>query len=478
VTESRTITLPTGIAAPPPDLSRPHFIGIGGVGTSGLARVLVTRGARVTGSDASAARLEKLAAAGCTVRPGHDAPPPADASCVVVSTAIGDDNPEVIAARAAGIRVVHRAQVLAALMDGHTGVAIAGTHGKSSTTAMLATIFTRLGANPSYAIGATLAETGANARHGDGPLFIAEADESDLSFLWLRQALAVILNVEHDHPENYAGLDAHLDAYARFADGIVPGGTLVISADGTGAAELTGRLRASRRDLKIVTYGAAPGADWHITEITASGMSSQVTVTTPGGQQVTASLPVPGRHMAHNAVAALAAAVQAGATADAAALALSSYRGIRGRLTQHGDTPGGVLVLDSFAHHPTAISADLEAARTLAEDSGQVIAVFQPCGYTRTIAQAPEMAVALKAADMAVLLEIHASVGEPVPGVSARLIADAGTGQLASPSDAVKRVTAAASPGDVVLVMGTGGDLDLLAERICAALAASQSALR
>jgi UDP-N-acetylmuramate--alanine ligase len=241
------VTLPTGVAAPPPDLSSPHFIGIGGVGTSGLARVCAARGARVTGSDASAARLERLAAAGCTVRAGHDAPPPADSSCVVVSTAIGDDNPEVAAARAAGIRIVHRAQVLAALMDGHAGVAIAGTHGKSSTTAMIATIFTRLGNDPSYAIGATLVETGLNACHGDGALFIAEADESDLSFLWLRQGLAAILNVEHDHPENYTGLAAHLAAYARFAGGITPGGTLVINADDVGAAELTRRLRGSGR---------------------------------------------------------------------------------------------------------------------------------------------------------------------------------------------------------------------------------------
>ena len=305
------------------------------------------------------------------------------------------------------------------------------------------------------------------------------ADESDLSFLWLHPALAVVLNVEHDHPENYAGLDAHLDAYARFADGIVPCGTLVISADDTGAAELTGRLRTSRPDLTIITYGAVPGADWHITEITASGMSSRAAVTTPAGQQVTVNLPVPGRHMAHNAVAALAVAVHAGADAAAAALALSSYRGIRGRLTEHGGTPGGVLVLDSFAHHPTAISADLEAARTLAGDTGQVIAVFQPCGYTRTIAQAPGMAAALKAADMTVLLDIHASVGEPVPGVSARLIADAGTGELASrPYDAVHYVAEAACPGDVVLVMGTGDDLDLLAERICAALGALHLAYR
>ena len=396
----------------------------------------------------------------------------------MVSTAIGDDNPEVAAARAAGIPVVHRAQVLAALMDGRTRVAVAGTHGKSSTTAMLATIFTRTGGDPSFAIGATLAETGVNARHGAGALFIAEADESDLSFLWLRPALAVILNVEHDHPQNYTGLDAHLDAYARFADGIVPGGTLVINADDAGADELTGRLRATSPDLRIVTYGAVPGADWHITGITATGMSSQAAVTTPGGQQVTVNLPVLGRHMAHNAVAALVTAAQAGVTADTAALALRSYGGIRGRLTVRGDAASGVLVLDSFAHHPTAISADLEAARTIAGDAGQVIAVFQPCGYTRTIAQAPAMAAALKAADMTVLLDIHASVGEAVPGVSARLIAGAGTGQLASPSGAVKHVTAAAGPGDVVLVMGTGGDLDLLAERICAALAASQLALR
>ena len=275
--------------------------------------------------------------------------------------------------------------------------------------------------------------------------------------------MAVITGIEHDHPENYTGLDAHLDAYARFADGIASCGSLVISADDPGAAELTRRLRDSRPDLRVVTYGEAPGADWHITCITVAGMSSQVTVITPDGHPVTVNLPVPGKVMAVNAIAALAAAAQAGVPAGAAAIALGSYRGIRGRLTVRGEAASGVLVLDSYAHHPAAIAADLEAARTLACD-GQVITVFQPCGYTRTAAMAPAMAIALKGADMAVVLDIHASVGPPVPGVTSSLITDAGTGQLASPSEAVKQVTAAADPSDVVLVMGTGTDLDLLAE--------------
>lgn len=473
MTESRTVTLPTGDPATVPNLARPHFVGIGGMSMRGLAQICAARGARVTGSDIDPARLAELADAGCAVRPGHDAPPPADATCVVYSTAVADDNPELAAARAAGIPVVHRAQALAALAAGRTGVFVAGTHGKSGTTAMLATILTRLGFEPSYAIGGALAETGDSARHGDGAVFVAEADESDRSFLFLRPDVAVVTNVGDDHPENYTGLTSHIDAYEKFAAGVR--GTLVVNIDDPGAAKLVGRLCATCPDSGgIVTYGEAPGADWRITSLTAAGMTSRADVTTPSGEHLTVELPVPGRHQAHNAVAALAAATVIGADASRAARALGSYPGVAGRLTLRGEA-SGVRVLDSYAHHPAEIRADLQAARSIAGDENQVIAVYQPRGYDRVQAQASEMALELKSADLAVLLDIYASVGEPIPGVSARLIADAGGGELTSPGDAVRLVTETVTPGDVVLIMGSG-PLAALAEQVCAAVGAELAA--
>jgi UDP-N-acetylmuramate--alanine ligase len=463
---SRTVTLLTGVSAAPSDLSRPHFVGIGGMSMSGLALICAARGARVTGSDADPARLAGLAAAGIQVRTGHDVPPSADATCVVWSTAIADDNPELVAARAAGIAVVHRAQALAALMDGRTSVAVSGTHGKSSTTGMLAAILTGVGGDPSYAIGATLAETGVSARHGHGPVIVAEADESDRSFHWLRPDVAVVVNVTDDHPENYSGLADHVSAYATFAGGITPGGTLVINVDDPGAAEAVALVRGRRPDLRIITVGTAPGADWHITAIECAGMSSTTTASTPDGGQVTVGLPVPGRHMAHNAVAALATAVELGAPVDGAVQALAGFGGVRGRLTLRGDR-AGVRVLDSFAHHPVEIAADIEAARVIAGDAGRVLVVYQPRGHARTLSYADAMAAELAAADIVVLLDICGGAGTEIPGVSSQLIADAGVGQVATPIDAASMIAEAGRPGDVVLIMGSG----LTAEQVvCNAL--------
>jgi UDP-N-acetylmuramate--alanine ligase len=472
MTSSRTVTLLTGVSYPQPDLSRPHFVGIGGMSMSGLALICAARGARVTGSDADPARLAELAAAGVLVRAGHDVPPPAGASCVVWSTAIADDNPELAAARAAGIPVVHRAQALQALADGRTFLAVSGTHGKSSVTGMLATILTWLGSDPSYAIGAVLAGAGISARHGGGPVFVAEADESDRSFHWLRPDLAVVTNVTDDHPENYSGLADHVSAYVRFAGGITSGGTLVINVDDPGAAEVAARLPGIRADLRVVTVGTAPGAGWRIAAVEAVGMSSTTTVSTPDGQQVTVTLPVPGRHMALNAVTALAAAVEAGAPVAGAVRALGGYQGVRGRLTLRGDQ-AGVRVLASFAHHPVEIAADIEAARVIAGDVGKVLVVYQPCGYTRTLSYAGAMAAELAAADFTVLLDICGVTGTEIPGVTSQLIADAGAGPVTSPGDAAARVTGATRPGDVVLVMGSGPS----AEQVCAALAAPSAVL-
>jgi UDP-N-acetylmuramate--alanine ligase len=229
----------------------------------------------------------------------------------------------------------------------------------------------------------------------------------------------------------------------------------VINIDDPGAAQVAARVRDSRPDLRIITIGTTAGAGWRITAVTCSGMSSTTTVSMPEGRQVKVSLPVPGRHMAGNAVAALAAAVEAGAPAAGAVQALGSFGGVRGRLTLRGDR-AGVRVLDSFAHHPVEIAADIEAARVIAGDAGRVLAVYQPRGYARTLSYAGVMAAELGAADLVLLLDIHASAGTPIPGVSSQLIADAGAGQVAGPGDAAALIAGAARPGDVVLIMGSG----------------------
>ena len=472
---SRTIALSTDVPADPPDLSRPHFVGIGGMAMSGLALICAAQGARVTGSDSDpdAARLAELTTAGCQVSAGHDDPPPADATCVVWSTAISDGNPELAAARAAGIQVIHRAQAMQALAEDRTFLAVSGTHGKSTVTGMITTILDELGEDPTYAIGAALAGDGSSARLGCGPVLVAEADESDRSFLWLHPQIAVITNVTDDHPENYYGIKDHILTHCRFVDGIARDGTLVVNVEDPGAGTVADLVRSTRPDLRVVTVGTAPGDDWRITATRTSGMSTVTVVTAPDGRQLTVSVSVPGRHMAHNAVAAVAAAVAAGTPTRKAVQAISGFAGVRGRLTQRGHQ-NGVRVIDSFAHHPLEIRADITAARDIARTGGQVIVVYQPRGYNRTRQYAVPMAAELAAADLVLLLDICAPAWEPMPGsgVSSQLIADDGTGEVVSPQDAVSRVASAARPGDIVLVMGSGP----VAGQVCAALADPQPA--
>lgn len=297
----------------PTAMDRPHFIGIGGAGMSGIAKILAQRGAQVAGSDMKdSATAGALRALGATVHIGHAAEHLAeDASCVVVSSAIRQDNPELVRAKELGIPVVHRSDALAALMQGLRPLAVAGTHGKTTTTSMLAVALTELGLNPSYAIGGDLDAPGSNAHHGEGEIFVAEADESDRSFHKYAPEVAVVLNVELDHHANYASMDEIHESFETFAGKIVPGGTLVISADHDGARELTARL-AGR--VRTVTYGEAEDADVRILSVVPQGLKSEVTVVLDG-TELTFTVSVPGRHYAHNAVAALAAGAALGVPA-------------------------------------------------------------------------------------------------------------------------------------------------------------------
>ncbi|MFF2848353.1 UDP-N-acetylmuramate--L-alanine ligase [Streptomyces sp. NPDC058001] len=447
----------------PPAMDRPHFIGIGGAGMSGIAKILAQRGADVAGSDAKdSATVDALRARGVTVHIGHAAEHLADdASCVVVSSAIRADNPELTRAAELGIPVVHRSDALASLMDGLRPIAVAGTHGKTTTTSMLAVSLSTLGLHPSYAIGGDLDEPGSNADHGDGEIFVAEADESDRSFHKYAPEVAIVLNVELDHHANYASMDEIYASFETFAARIVPGGTLVVSADHEGARELTRRVRHLAR---VVTYGDAPDADVRVLSVVAQGLKSEVTVLLDG-EELTFTVSVPGRHYAHNAVAALAAGAALGIPAADLAPALASYTGVKRRLQLKGEE-GGVQVIDSYAHHPTEMTADLEAMRAAAGDA-RILVLFQPHLFSRTQELGKEMGQALTLADASVVLDIYPAREDPIAGVTSALIIDAARAAGADVQAVHDKATAPevlagmAKPGDLVLTMGAGDVTDL-----------------
>ena len=300
---------------PVDQLGRVHFIGIGGAGMSGIARVMLARGVPVSGSDAGSAHvLAELAALGADVHTGHDAAHLGQADTVVVSSAIRPTNPELAAARERNLRVLPRAAALASIMIGRRATAIAGTHGKTTTTSMLTTILRECGAEPGYVIGGVLAETGRGADDGAGPDLVVEADESDGSFLMLSPYVAVITNVEADHLDNYSGLDEIRAAFEAFARRITPGGALVTCADDAGARALA--AAAQGRDLRVRSYGEAADADYRVSAITPRGMGSTFTVTAGGGPSgpwtAPVTIAVPGRHNVLNAAAARSAATSVG----------------------------------------------------------------------------------------------------------------------------------------------------------------------
>jgi UDP-N-acetylmuramate--alanine ligase len=460
------------------ELGRVHFAGIGGAGMSGIARVMLARGVQVSGSDqAESATLKELESRGARVHVGHDSANLGDADTLVVSSAIREDNVEFAEARRRGLRVVHRAAALAALGGGRRVIAITGTHGKTTTTSMIATVFLGAGAAPAYVIGGTLASTGVNAADGAGADFVVEADESDGSFLMLAPDAAVITNVDADHLDNYGTVEAYRASFAAFADRIVVGGLLVTCADDPGATEVAAYAR--RRGLRVVTYGESAGADYQVSLISVVGMSTAFSVATPGGASLVVRVGVPGRHYALNGTAALAAAIELGILPEVALAALAGYRGAARRLEPKGEA-GGIRVLDTYAHHPVELAADLAAAREIAAGNagasgGRVIAVFQPHLYSRTRIFAAEFGAALGLADMAVVLDVYAAREDPEPGVTGLLVADAvpgGARYVPLAADVPRAVAAIAQPGDLVLTMGAG-DVTRLGPLILAEIAAS-----
>jgi len=462
---------------PVEELGRVHFVGIGGAGMSGIARIMLARGVTVSGSDsADSAALAGLAALGARVGVGHAASQLGDlgpADTLVVSSAIRASNPELVEAHRRGLRVLHRAAALASLMFGRQVIAVTGTHGKTSTTSMITTALIEAGADPAYAIGGVLAATGVGAADGDGRYFVAEADESDGSFLMYAPDVAVITNVEADHLDNYGTEAAYRASFAAFAGRVKPGGLLVTCADDAGTRELAAYARAL--GLRVVSYGETAGADYLISTVTTNGMETSFHVRAGwsgaepsagqshprpfGTMEFDLRLQVPGRHNALNATAAFAAAVELGIDPGRVAAGLAGFRGAARRLEPKGEA-GGVRVLDTYAHHPTELAADLRAARDIAIGGGRVIAVFQPHLFSRTRIFAAEFGAALGLADEAVVLDVYAAREDPEPGVTGALVADAVPGGTARYvpdfADVPAVVAALAEPGDLVLTMGAG----------------------
>jgi UDP-N-acetylmuramate--alanine ligase len=460
------------IVAPPDrvlsadELGRVHFVGIGGAGMSGIARIMLARGVPVSGSDAKASSvLVGLRAIGARVHVGHAAEQVEGADTVVVSTAIRESNPEVVEARRRRLRVLPRAAALASVMAGRRAVAITGTHGKTTTTSMLTVALQHCGADPSFAIGGNLNESGANAHNGTGEVFVAEADESDGSFLAYDPEVAIVTNVEADHLDNFHTVEAYTRAFDAFTARVT--GFLVVCADDPGARALGERARA--RGIVVHTYGEASDADVRVAEIDLTGSGVSFEVVARGRRHGRVTLRQPGRHNALNAAAAFTAGLGLGFASGGLRDGLAGFTGTRRRFELKGYA-GGVWVYDDYAHHPTEVAAVLTAARPLAGD-GRVVAVFQPHLFSRTRIFASEFGKALGAADEVIVMDVYAAREDPEPGVTGALVASSvplpPESVTFEPSwSAVPEVTAARlRPGDVVFTFGAG-DVTLIGPEI------------
>jgi UDP-N-acetylmuramate--alanine ligase len=452
-----------------PDLSgvrAVHLVGIGGAGMSGIARVLLSRGILVSGSDLKwSAGLGKLEASGASVSIGHSIDNLGHPDAVVVSTAIPAGNPEVAAARERGIPVFARAQVLAALMRDRRGIAIAGTHGKTTTTSMVAVVLERAGLDPTYVIGGDLNESGSNARSGEDGLFVAEADESDGSFLLLSPEIAVVTNVDDDHLDFYANreeIEAAFVAFCRKA------GRVVACGDDDAVRRV---LHESQSDA--ITYGEGARNDVIVegVEVRRDGGRCRVRIE---GESVDVGVSLPGRHYLRNAAAAITVANLVGVPPQEAARALNAFTGVRRRFEQRGSR-GGATFIDDYAHHPAELAATLDAAR--ADGMRRIIAVFQPHRYTRTSALYRELGESLSNADVVVVTDVYGAGELPVPGVTGKLVIDAllegapGKRAIYLPrrSEVASFLAGEIRPGDLVLTLGAG-DITMVGDETMARL--------
>ena len=454
------------------ELGRVHFVGIGGAGMSGIARIMLSRGLEVSGCDARDSRaVAALRARGALVEVGHDAAHLRDVDTLVVSSAIRPNNPDLVEAERRGLQVLPRAAALAAVMSGLRGIAVAGTHGKTTTTSMLTVALQACGRDPSYAIGGDLSEPGSNAHMGTGEFFVAEADESDRSFLLLTPEVAIVTNVEADHLDNYGDAAAVQEVFRQFVGCIQRGGCLLVGADDEGSRGLVSF--GEEAGLRVATFGLAADADVRVDDLRLEAGLPRFEVVAGGRRLGSVALRIPGAFNAVNAAGALAAGLQLGLPFTDMVRGLEEFTGARRRFEFKG-VSRGVRVYDDYAHHPTELRALLDAARQVTGE-GRLVTVFQPHLYSRTQSFAAQFASALAASDLAVVMEVYAAREDPVPGVTGALIADqvdlpAGRVVFEPSWTAVPAVIASlVRPADVVLTVGAG-DVTLLGPEILAAI--------
>ena len=439
---------------------RIHFIGLGGAGMSGIARIMLAKGINISGSDAKdSSVLSGLKTLGAQVFIGHAASNIGDADILVVSSAIDQSNPEIIAANDKGLVILTRAQALALLMSESKSVAVAGTHGKTTTTSMLTVALQQAGLDPSFAIGGMINRGGTNAHWGSGEIFIAEADESDGSFLAYKPFGAIVTNIELDHVDNFPDIESVNKIFVDFVNSIQPGGFLVAGIDSPGVAHLLSQIE--RRDIEIITYGES--ADYSISHVSLQPTESHARITKLGKVLGEISLTIPGNHNVENATAALATAIKLGAPVADLLVGLNKFSGAKRRFENRG-TVSGVTVIDDYGHHPTEVKVTLETAKRFA-GSGRVIAIFQPHRYSRTAMFVDQFAEVLELADHTYLLEIYAASEAAMPGVSSILIANAMKSESVTfePSmiDVVSYAVSEAKAGDLIITLGAG-DVNLL----------------
>ena len=451
-----------------------HFIGIGGIGMSGIAEVMLTLGIKVSGSDLRRSAItDRLAQLGATVYEGHHAANVAGATVVVTSSAVHGNNPEVLEAQARKVPVIQRAEMLAELMRLKYGIAVAGMHGKTTTTSMVAAVLAAGGLDPTVVVGGRVDALGSNARLGTTQYLVAEADESDRSFLKLSPILAVVTNLDREHMDCYHDMADVERAFVDFMDRVPFYGAVTACVDN---ALLKGVLPRVRR--RVFTYGVAAEADYRL-ELMEPGRGqdagqgsrfARFQVHTGAGPLGPFELHVPGRHNVLNATAAVAIARQLEVPPGRIAEGLKHYRGVDRRFEQRGETRG-VRVIDDYGHHPTEIRATLAAARECC--GGRIHVVFQPHRYSRTFDLLEEFGGAFADADTVIVLPIYAASEEPIPGVTAERLVEKIQGARAefAPefAEAVRAVAAEAREGDMILTLGAGS-VGQLAPQILAAL--------
>jgi len=446
---------------------RVHFIGIGGAGMSGLARIALSHGIKVSGSDAKDSSVViALTALGANVSVGHKGENVDGADLIVFSTAISENNPERLRALELGLPMIARATALALLMSESKSIAVAGTHGKTTTSSMLTVALQATGADPSFAIGGTITASGSNAHRGTGEFFVAEADESDGSFVAYHPYGAIITNIEHDHVDFFDDENAVFEVFTDFITTIDSEGFLIYCNDDKGSRKLGSTVTNTR----TFTYGTSPDSDLVIDQITLLPLGSSARAIWHGKVIGKLELSVPGHHNLMNAAAALAAGIVLDQAPDEMIDGLATFKGA-GRRFEIKGTVNGIRVIDDYGHHPTEIEVTLTAARRFAGE-GRLIVVFQPHRYSRTKAFIDNFATTLDLADEVIVLEIYAASEKPIAGISSEAIVEKMTHGKFIPNfiDAVDAVVKSARPGDVVITLGAG-DVSSLAPIIVEELA-------